>query len=374
MQSTGRNNVCQVCGDYAVIVNYGVLSCLPCRTFFRRNAYRSHEIAACRHAGHCEMNSLRRKFCLSCRLAKCFTMGMSTNLIRKTNSTKKKRTLSISNDENLTVVTIPQESALDRSPGAHNLTLNPSDRIIISNVVHAFDAFSGVSQMRRILEAVKKSAYNFQYNLCLIIEFLSSYYNCVQAFISSIPDFKILTSTEQISLFQRNLLGVLCGCTVCLLNESGVFDTPENELVFSLLYDTEVTLQSKNIVQKLNYDPVVTKLMLVCLAFSSNCYMVNNHGNINQDSLLLGTFRLFGSQNAYVEVCWKYLLEKYGFNHAVKLYSNLIKQLLDTFSVSIDMYNNNILHRIFLDALIQQTETLSIVDKNSTVPLWGKLL
>ncbi|CAF5125178.1 unnamed protein product, partial [Rotaria magnacalcarata] len=109
--------------------------------------------------------------------------------------------------------TIPQESALDRSPGAHNLTLNPSDRIIISNVVHAFDAFSGVSQMRRILEAVKKSAYNFQYNLCLIIEFLSSYYNCVQAFISSIPDFKILTSTEQISLFQRNLLGVLCGCT-----------------------------------------------------------------------------------------------------------------------------------------------------------------
>ncbi|MCC7515650.1 MAG: hypothetical protein IT212_13250 [Bacteroidia bacterium] len=39
-QSTGRNDVCQVCGDYAVIVNYGVLSCSPCRTFFRRNAYR----------------------------------------------------------------------------------------------------------------------------------------------------------------------------------------------------------------------------------------------------------------------------------------------------------------------------------------------
>ncbi len=32
-------NVCQVCGDDASIVNYGTLSCLSCRTFFRRNAF-----------------------------------------------------------------------------------------------------------------------------------------------------------------------------------------------------------------------------------------------------------------------------------------------------------------------------------------------
>ncbi|MCC7515651.1 MAG: hypothetical protein IT212_13255 [Bacteroidia bacterium] len=59
---------------------------------------------ACRHAGHCEINSRSRKFCLACRLAKCFAVGMNTNLILTKKSTKKKGTLTISVDENLTVV------------------------------------------------------------------------------------------------------------------------------------------------------------------------------------------------------------------------------------------------------------------------------
>jgi len=33
------NSICQVCGEDASIINYGALSCLSCRTFFRRNAF-----------------------------------------------------------------------------------------------------------------------------------------------------------------------------------------------------------------------------------------------------------------------------------------------------------------------------------------------
>ena len=39
-KSTNKTyNVCQVCGDAATIINYGALSCLSCRTFFRRHAF-----------------------------------------------------------------------------------------------------------------------------------------------------------------------------------------------------------------------------------------------------------------------------------------------------------------------------------------------
>jgi ribosomal protein S14 len=39
-KSTNKtNHICQVCGDGASIINYGALSCLSCRTFFRRNAF-----------------------------------------------------------------------------------------------------------------------------------------------------------------------------------------------------------------------------------------------------------------------------------------------------------------------------------------------
>ncbi len=33
------NNNCQVCGDEASSINYGALTCLSCRTFFRRNGF-----------------------------------------------------------------------------------------------------------------------------------------------------------------------------------------------------------------------------------------------------------------------------------------------------------------------------------------------
>ena len=31
--------ICLICSDNATIINYGTLSCQPCKTFFRRNGY-----------------------------------------------------------------------------------------------------------------------------------------------------------------------------------------------------------------------------------------------------------------------------------------------------------------------------------------------
>lgn len=61
---------------------------------------------------------------------------------------------------------------------------------------------------------------------------------------------------------------------------------------------------------KLEYDSIIIKLMLIILAFSSNCYMVHQHENINNDCLLLGTYRILGSQNMYVEILWKYMIHR----------------------------------------------------------------
>ena len=38
-RNSSRFGVCQICGDKARIVNYGALSCQPCKTFFRRNGF-----------------------------------------------------------------------------------------------------------------------------------------------------------------------------------------------------------------------------------------------------------------------------------------------------------------------------------------------
>jgi hypothetical protein len=252
------------------------------------------------------------------------------------------------------------------------LYLSGSDRTLISNVMHAFDTFSPISEVRRTIETLNKSASNLPYGVSQSLDLISSFYNSLKLFISSTPDFQVLTSAEQCSLYQRNMLGVLCIGGMYFMRESGIFDQPENEMVILPLYGTELIQQAKVICQQLNCDPVLFKLMLIALAFSSNCYMIDNRGRIDRDSLLSGTFRLFGSQNVYVELMWKYLMHTYGYNNSVRRLSTLVKQLLHILKFSIDMYENNQIHQTFIDGRIEQTETCLVVDDKSTVPLWGK--
>ena len=42
--NTKTNSICQVCGDSASIFNYGVLTCISCRTFFRRNGFHKNKV------------------------------------------------------------------------------------------------------------------------------------------------------------------------------------------------------------------------------------------------------------------------------------------------------------------------------------------
>jgi hypothetical protein len=261
---------------------------------------------------------------------------------------------------------------LDLSNGDNNSHLTASDHALISNIVFAFDAFSSVSQVRRTIETVTTSASSLQYDVSQSLSIISSFYNSLQSFISSTPDYKVLTQAEQCSLFQRNMLGLLCIGGMYLMRESGIFDKPENEMILLPLYGTEVLQRAKHICQQLNSDSTLFKLMLVALAFSSNCYMLHNRGNIDKDSLLLGTFRLLGSQNVYVELMWKYLIHTYDFNIAVKKFSSLIKQLLDTLKFSLDLYENNQMHQIFIDDTIEQIEQSSILNETAGVPLWGR--
>ena len=57
--------------------------------------------------------------------------------------------------------------------------------------------------------------------------------------------------------------------------------------------------------------------MLIILTFSSNLSVLTFPNKLPSDTFLLGTFRLLGSQNVYVELLWQYMLYRYGYNQTV---------------------------------------------------------
>ncbi|CAF1347413.1 unnamed protein product [Adineta steineri] len=384
--TTKITSICQVCGDEASIINYGALTCLSCRTFFRRNGFNIKAVSRCRYGYKCELTKLSRKHCAACRLAKCLAVGMSSDLIRKEDLTSPKRKEDLTGlkrkfttsheekfVENKTIMTIPQANALDfPADDCLRSNLNSSDWTIISNVIHAFERFNPVPEIRRTIETITTSASSFQFDLNRTLQMISSFSNCLQLFISSVPDFKILTTSEQWSLLQRNMFGLLSIGGIYLMRESGIFDKPENEMAVVPLYGNEVVQQAKLLSRQLDCDPTLLKLMLIAIAFSSTCFTNDNRGDTTKDSLLLGTFRLFGSQNVYVELLWKYLNHQYDYYEAAQQFSKLMKRLLDTIKFSAEIYENNQIYQRFIDSLLEEAEKSTVINDKTIIPLWGK--
>ncbi|XP_054155034.1 nuclear hormone receptor family member nhr-8-like [Oppia nitens] len=83
MKSTINNKsskVCLVCGDKADGYNFCALTCQSCKAFFRRHALKQGK-HKCKTNNKCAINSVTRKYCKSCRLKKCFSVGMNKDWI-----------------------------------------------------------------------------------------------------------------------------------------------------------------------------------------------------------------------------------------------------------------------------------------------------
>ncbi|XP_054155890.1 vitamin D3 receptor-like [Oppia nitens] len=71
---------CVVCGDKSNGYHFDVQSCNSCKAFFRRNALKYQDRLRCYFGGKCTVDIDSRTHCRKCRLDKCFSMGMKTNL------------------------------------------------------------------------------------------------------------------------------------------------------------------------------------------------------------------------------------------------------------------------------------------------------
>ncbi|CAI2356687.1 unnamed protein product [Caenorhabditis sp. 36 PRJEB53466] len=92
-----EGTLCVVCSDLASGIHYSVASCNGCKTFFRR-ALVNKQTFTCQFSGDCVVGKSVRCVCRSCRLKKCFDMGMDPKAIqhdrdkiRYTKALKKKR-------------------------------------------------------------------------------------------------------------------------------------------------------------------------------------------------------------------------------------------------------------------------------------------
>ncbi|CAF1096342.1 unnamed protein product [Rotaria sordida] len=367
-RNTTKLSFCLICHDEARNFNYGTLSCYSCKTFFRRHSSHIKDIHPCPYGGHCKITVQTRKYCMSCRLAKCFAMGMSTELIRKEYRRSKYSSSIKSNRKSISILPITSLNLLNNDQSS----LNSSEWNLLSNVVHAFNKFNMIPSIHNIMKYLDLIEPTIEINISDSLNLFNSFYMSVKSFVSVTPDFRILTVAEQCSLFQRNLNGLFNLYGTLMLRDAGIFDNIRNERILIPLYGHEVVRQARKIIMRLDFDSTIVKIIHMIFAFSTNCYAVDYDPHMNKDPLLPGTFRLFGSQNVYTEILWKYMIYRYGYKETILRFAALIKQILDQIMATTDIYINNRHHRTLVDDSIKEAETAVILNEKNLTPLWGK--
>lgn len=103
------------------------------------------------------------------------------------------------------------------------------------------------------------------------------------------------------------------------------------EILFQRFLRTHQLAQSKLIA-----DPIVTRLWLVVLFFSSSLYTYYDPNTLNKNKAKK-SFSSSTIENGYATLLWKYLLQRHGPDQSVRIFSNLIHVFLQMIRVGIDI-------------------------------------
>ncbi|CAF2767815.1 unnamed protein product [Rotaria sp. Silwood2] len=218
----------------------------------------------------------------------------------------------------------PQISIL-RQPENFNssIILCSTDRIRLNNVTHCYDQYAGEPSIVKYSapqEVLSLRLHDFYNRKKPIIVNLISYFKHV-------PEFQQLNVDDQVSLLKQNIR-ILIPINYALLK------TPIHSqfrythiqtigCVNNINLHTMYQSLSNNFVPFVAFDPVIMKLLLITLFFTTNLLSTNND---TVEYKQLGYIK--GIQASYAELLWLYMIEKYGKEKTVNLFTKFITRFV----------------------------------------------
>ncbi|CAF3530607.1 unnamed protein product [Rotaria sordida] len=312
-----KNLQCTVCGARAFGYNFDRITCESCKAFFRRNALKNIMELKCRFDGNCDITIENRRFCTYCRIKKCFAIGMRKEWIRSEQEKNKNRTIKQTKRR-------LQISILRQPEYFNSLTiLCSTDRISLNNITHCYDQYTSEPSIvdycapQEVLSLRLHDFYNRKKPI--IINFIS--------YFKHLPDFQQLNIDDQATLIKRNIR-ILLPINYALLK------TPSHSQIRYTYIQTIGCINNINLhsmyqilsntfVPFVTFNPLIIKLLLIILFFTTNLLSTNSDTVEYKQSKYIR-----GIQSSYIELLWLYMIKKYGQERAVNLFTQFITRFI----------------------------------------------
>jgi hypothetical protein len=163
-------------------------------------------------------------------------------------------------------------------------------------------------------------------------------------------------------LLQNNLYGTGGFNSMFAAGEAKIFDYDYYIATCNEIYGADFINEAKSFMARRESNGMLVKMMLVILAFSSNCSIVlpDYTFNLTDSSTTTNSIILIRIQDVFIVLLWKYLVYQYGFIEAVRRLDNLVKCHLDVLNRMNEISNKQ--HVDMIDIIIQKTKQSLTLD------------
>lgn len=205
--------------------------------------------------------------------------------------------------------------------------LSADDRTVLQNIFNAYESTCMASKQSNYPEFPLRP----HTDLFTYMNEYSSTHKMLIEYFKVIPEFQNFVIEDKIYLI-RSQFGLINN-----INEAIVHPGVSSNLVVSLINIfgarlADRLLRSIRRIESFAVDPIVLKLLLIIVAFSSGNHRYRNGANVGD--VCHNSLTIFAAQNAYIEKLWKYLRSRMSNElEAVKYFNKLIQFLLDLLEV-----------------------------------------
>ncbi|CAI2353733.1 unnamed protein product [Caenorhabditis sp. 36 PRJEB53466] len=132
----GEKANCAVCDDIGDGFHFGAEACRACAAFFRRTVALG-KVYECRQNGYCTVNSIIRSICKSCRLNKCYQVGMKSSCVQpRRDILGKREEETFSDSVPSTVYNLPPVPSFETMPILERMRMNYEKLDNARSVIH----------------------------------------------------------------------------------------------------------------------------------------------------------------------------------------------------------------------------------------------
>ncbi|KAL5008837.1 hypothetical protein ScPMuIL_014418 [Solemya velum] len=217
---------CRVCGAPSSGFHFGALTCEGCKGFFRRMAKeRDLQHYQCSKNGLCEINTITRNLCKTCRYNKCVKVGMSTEasrIGRQPNTVKRAISLELQKKQDdkskipkcsypamRKIVGLSCERDIDMPP-LYYLENRPSCFEFVSTIDNAAKELVKLNKISTKFFDCKTLNQNSQSEVWdLMMTGFEHDAHCVIHFAKKVPGFRAIGLQEQVKLVQGSIYAIV---------------------------------------------------------------------------------------------------------------------------------------------------------------------